>query len=159
MNKLDTKFIVKAGIIAAIYAVVTLVFSGLSYGPVQYRISEAMTILPMFIPEAIPGLAIGCFFANIAGGYGFADVVFGSLVTLGAAYLTSKVKNKYLAILPPILMNAIFISIWVSKSNNIPYWMSVGSIGFGEFITAGILGVLLASYFEKRYNKDTVNFH
>lgn len=159
MNKPDTKFIVKAGVIAAIYAVLTMVFSGLSYGPIQYRLAEAMTILPMFIPEAIPGLAIGCFFANIAGGYGFADVVFGSLVTLAAAYLTSKITNKYLAILPPIFMNAVFVSIWVSKSAGVPYWMSVGSIGFGEFITAGILGVLLASYFEKRYYKDTVNFH
>jgi uncharacterized membrane protein len=159
MNKPDTRFIVKAGMIAAIYAVLTMVFSSLSYGPVQYRLSEAMTILPMFIPEAIPGLAIGCFIANIIGGYGLADVVFGSLVTLAAAYLTSKITNKYFAILPPIIMNAVFVSIWVSKSADIPYWMSVGSIGFGEFVTAGILGVLLASYFEKRYHKNTVNFH
>lgn len=159
MNKLDTKFIVKAGIIAAIYAVLTIVFKGLSYGPVQYRLSEAMTILPMFIPEAVPGLAIGCLFANILGSYGFADVVFGSLITLAAAYFTSKIHSKYLAVLPPIFLNAIFISIWVSKTAKVPYWMSVGAIGFGEFVTAGILGVLLASYFEKRNNKDTVNFH
>lgn len=159
MNKPDNKFIVKAGMIAAIYAVLTIIFKDISYGPVQYRISEAMTILPMFMPEAIPGLAAGCFIANIAGGYGFADVVFGSLVTLTAAYLTSKISNKYYAILPPVIMNAVFVSIWVSRKSHIPYWMCVGSIGFGEFVTAGILGVMLASYIEKRNYKDTVNFH
>lgn len=159
MNKPDTKFIVKAGIITAIYAALTIIFKDLSYGPVQYRIADAMTILPMFMPEAIPGLAAGCFIANIAGGYGFADVVFGSLVTLAAAYLTSRIANKYFAILPPIIMNAVFVPIWISRSARVPYWMCVGSIGFGEFITAGILGVMLASYIERRNFRDTVNFH
>jgi len=159
MNKPDTKFIVKAGIIAAIYAVLTMIFKNLSFGPVQYRLADAMTILPMFMPEAIPGLAVGCFIANITGGYGIADVVFGSLVTLVAAYLTSRIINKYYAILPPIIMNAVFVSIWISRSANVPYWTCVGTIGFGEFITAGILGVVLASYMERRNYKDTVNFH
>lgn len=159
MKKPDTKFIVKAGIVAAIYAVLTIIFRELSYGPVQYRIADAMTILPIFMPEAIPGLAVGCFIANIVGGYGLADVIFGSLVTLAAAYLTSRIANKYFAILPPIIMNAVFVSIWISRAAHIPYWMCVGTIGFGEFITAGILGVLLASYIERRNFKDTVIFH
>lgn len=145
----NTKFLVKAGIIAAIYTVLTIVLGDLSYGPLQFRISEAMTILPMFEVAAIPGLAIGCFFANFFGGYGFVDIFFGSLTTLLAAYLTSKIKNKYIAVLPPILLNAFIVSIWVSKTANTPYIYNVGTIGFGEFVTAGIIGVALATVFER----------
>jgi uncharacterized membrane protein len=149
MSRFDTRYIVKAGIIAAIYAVLTVLLGNISYGPIQYRISEAMTILPLFMPEAIPGLTIGCFLSNIFGGYGFVDIVFGSLTTFVAAYLTSKMPNKYLAVLPPILLNAFIVSIWVSKTTNTLYFLNVGTIGFGEFVTAGILGVILASVFQR----------
>jgi uncharacterized membrane protein len=88
MNRDNTKFIVKAGIIAAIYTVLTVILGQFSYGPLQFRISEAMTILPIFETAAIPGLAIGCLFANFFSGYGFVDIFFGSLTTLLAAYLS-----------------------------------------------------------------------
>jgi uncharacterized membrane protein len=149
MGNKNVNFLVKAGIIAAIYAVLTIIPHDLSYGPFQFRIAEAMTILPMFETAAIPGLAVGCFFANFFGGYGFVDIFFGSLITLLAAYLTSKIKNKYYAILPPILLNAFIVSIWVSKISNIQYKYAVGTIGFGEFITAGILGIILSTIFER----------
>lgn len=149
MKKINTSYIVKSGIIAAIYVVLTLIMGNLSFLSIQYRLSEAMTILPMVMAEAIPGLAVGCFIANIIGGYGFVDIVFGSLVTLLAAYLTSKIKNKYVAILPPILLNAFIVSIWVSKMSNTPYWFNVGTIGFGEFVTAGICGILLLDVYER----------
>jgi uncharacterized membrane protein len=149
MGNKNVNFLVKAGIIAAIYAVLTIIPHDLSYGPFQFRIAEAMTILPMFETAAIPGLAVGCFFANFFGGYGFVDIFFGSLITLLAAYFTSKIKNKYYAILPPILLNAFIVSIWVSKISNIQYKYAVGTIGFGEFITAGILGIILSTIFER----------
>jgi uncharacterized membrane protein len=101
------------------------------------------------MPSAVPGLFIGCFFANIAGGFGIVDIVFGSLTTLLAAYITSKAPNKYIAVLPPVLLNAFIVSIWVSRITNTPYMYSVGTIGFGEFVTAGIIGVVLASAFER----------
>lgn len=148
MDNKRTKYIVKAGIIAAIYVVLTIVLEPISFGPIQFRISEAMTVLPFFIPEAIPGLFIGCFFANFAGGSAI-DIFFGSLTTLLAAYLTSKMPNKYLATIPPILLNAFIVSIWVSKIFNAPYIATVGTIGFGEFLSAGILGVVLATIFER----------
>lgn len=148
MNK-RTVFIVKAGIIAAIYFALTILLGQFGYGIIQVRISEAMTILPLFEPAAIPGLFIGCLFANFAGGFGFADIVFGSLTTLLAAYLTSKMPNKYLGTLPPILLNAFIVSIWVSILSNMPYLPTAFSIGFGEFISVGILGVILASVFER----------
>ena len=144
MNRNRLRYIVNAGVIAAIYFVLTLVLQPISFGAVQFRISEAMTILPFFMPAAVPGLFIGCFFANIIGGLGLVDIVFGSLTTLIAAYITSKMPNKYFAVLPPILFNAFVVSIWVSKITNMPYMVTVGTIGFGEFVSAGILGLVLA---------------
>jgi uncharacterized membrane protein len=149
MNRDKLLYIVKAGVIAAIYFVLTFVLQPISFGAVQFRISEAMTILPLFTSAAVPGLFIGCFLANIIGGLGLVDIVFGSLTTLAAAYLTSKMPNKYLAVLPPILLNAFVISIWVSKITNMPYIVTVGTIGFGEFVSAGIFGVVLAYAFER----------
>lgn len=151
-DKEKLKYITKSGLIAAIYCVLTLLLGSLSFGQikgVEFRISEAMTILPFFMPEAIPGLFIGCFLANILGGFGPVDFIFGSLTTLVAAYLTSKMPNKYLATLPPVLLNAIIVSIWVCRFTGLPYFVTVGTIGFGEFVTASICGVLLASIFER----------
>lgn len=148
MKNKPTIYYVKAGLIAAIYVVLTVFLGELGYGPLQFRVSEALTILPLYELSAIPGLFIGCFLANIFGGYGLPDIVFGSLTTLAAAYLTSKMPNKYLAVLPPILLNAFIIPIWVSKMSNTPYIVTVGQIGFSEFLSAGILGVILASTYE-----------
>ncbi|CDF58245.1 QueT transporter family protein [Thermobrachium celere] len=146
--KKPTIYYVKAGLIAAIYVALTMPFASFSYGPIQFRISEALTILPLYESAAIPGLFIGCMFSNIFGGFGLQDIVFGSLTTLVAAYLTSKMPNKYLGVLPPILLNALIIPIWVSKISNTPYIATVGTIGFGEFVSAGILGVILATALE-----------
>lgn len=155
MDNKRTKYIIKAGVIAAIYIVLTVIFGETAFGPIQFRISEALTILPFFMPEAIPGLYVGCLLANIFGGYGFVDIFFGSLTTLLAAYLTSKMPNKYLATLPPIILNALIIPIWISGSRG-AYLGTVYTIGFSEFISAGILGVALASVFQ-RVSKN--NFH
>lgn len=154
MNRERITYIVMAATIAAIYFVLSMALAPISYGLVQFRISEAMTILPLFTPAAIPGLFIGCMFANILGGFGLIDIVFGSLTTLAAAYLTSKMRNKYLAVLPPILLNALIIPIWVSSAMNVPYIIGVGTIGFGQFVSAGILGIVLASIFERVTGKD-----
>ena len=82
-----TKYLTHAAIIAAVYVVLTIIFAPISYGQVQVRISEALTVLPYFTPAAIPGLFIGCIIANIYGGAGIIDIIFGSLATLFAAFL------------------------------------------------------------------------
>ncbi|WDC83767.1 QueT transporter family protein [Caloramator sp. mosi_1] len=146
--KKPTIFYVKAGLIAALYVVLTLPFASFSYGPIQFRVAEALTIIPLYETAAIPGLFIGCMFANIFGGFGLVDIVFGSLTTLLAAYLTSKAPNMYIGVLPPILLNALIIPIWVSKMSYTPYLATVGTIGFGQFLSAGILGVILATAIE-----------
>lgn len=146
------RYIIQASVIAAIYYVLTVILKPISYGAVQFRLSEAMTILPFYMPEAIPGLFLGCLLANVFGGLGLVDIVFGSLTTLIAAYLTSKMPNKYLAVIPPILLNAFIVSIWVSKITNMPYVVTVGTIGFGEFVSAGIAGIILSTIFERVAN-------
>ena len=140
MAKDRTKFIVRAGLIAAIYVVLTIMLGEKSFGPIQVRISEALVLLPLIDTAAVPGVAIGCFLANLFGGYGIIDIVFGSLVTLIAAYLTSKMPNKILGIIPPVLLNTFIVSIWVSKINSWPYGLTALTIGLGEFFSVAGLG-------------------
>lgn len=129
MKNYENKYIIRAGVVAAIYFVLTVALKPVSYGVVQFRLSEAMTILPFYMTEAIPGLFLGCVLANVFGGFGLIDIVFGSLTTLIAAFITSKMPNKYLAVVPPILLNAFIVPIWVSKASNTPYIVTAGTIG------------------------------
>ncbi|MBQ9481180.1 MAG: QueT transporter family protein [Clostridia bacterium] len=131
----------RAGIIAALYAALTYVFGPLAYGPLQIRPAEALCILPIFFPEAIPGLFVGCALANLLSGYGIYDIVFGSLITLAAAAITYAIgrmlKGNLLSALlggiPPVLFNAIgipFIIILVSPEES----MSAYMLYFGQFM-------------------------
>ncbi len=94
MKNKSTLFLVQAALIGAIYVVLTLVFAPFSYGEVQVRISEALTILPYFTPAAIPGLFVGCIIANILGGCIPVDIIFGSIATLLGAVFTYKLRNS-----------------------------------------------------------------
>jgi uncharacterized membrane protein len=146
---LNAKYIAKAAIIAAIYVVFTVILGEFAYGPVQFRIAEALVILPLVEPSSILGVTIGCMVANIFGGYGPIDIFGGSLVTLIAAYFTSKMPNRVLAVLPPVLLNALIVSIWVSKLSGIPYIAIVLNIALGEAIAVGVLGMILLSIYNK----------
>ena len=116
-NKLAARVLAQGAMIAAIYTVLTLLAAtmNLAYGPVQFRFSEALTILPMFTPAAVPGLTIGCLLSNIFSGYGAADMIFGTLATLLAAISTRMLRTvrikdiPWLAPLPPVLFNAVII--------------------------------------------------
>lgn len=149
MKRDGLRYITRAGFIAAIYVVLTVVLGDLSFGPIQVRISEALVMLPFIDSAAIPGVFIGCMLSNIFGGYGPVDIVFGSLTTLVAAYITSKMPNKVLAILPPVLLNAFVVSIWVSKLSNWPYGLAALTIGLGEFFSVAGLGMLLLFAIER----------
>ena len=92
---MKTKYVIQAAIIAAIYALVTLLLAPISYGPIQIRISEALTVLPALTPAGIPGLFIGCLLANILGGAAVPDIVFGSLATLAAAAVSYRLKDRH----------------------------------------------------------------
>ena len=165
MRNSKALYITKAAAVAALYTVLTLFawFLNLSNGPVQIRVSEALTVLPFFMPEAVPGLFVGCIISNLITGCLPWDVVFGSIATLIGAvgtYFIGKIKlgtlnlkiKKWLAPLPPIISNTLiipFILIKVYGSEGIyPYFML--TIGIGEFLSAGVLGMILL-FSTKRY--------
>lgn len=139
-----------AGIIAAAYAGLTLFLPIPQYGAVQLRLAEAMTVLPWLIPEAIPGLAIGCFLANLLGSPFMLDWLFGTLATLLAAIWTSKMKRRALAPLPPVLCNALIVGAeiaWLSTDGSSAFWTAYGfnilTVGLGEAIVCFLLGGML----------------
>ena len=152
----SVRFCTQGGIVAALYVVFTLISSslGLASGPVQIRISESLCILPCFFPASIPGLFIGCFFANILTGSALPDVIAGSITTLIAAAGTHFLRfNRFLAALPPILLNTFVIPllmIYVYHLEKGFLYFAV-SIGIGEILSAGILGQLLYSFIKNRF--------
>ena len=133
-------YLVRIAMIAAIYVILNIIFAPISYGPIQVRIAEALVVLPFIDPSAIIGLFIGCILANAYGGLGIIDIVGGSLCTLIAAYLTYKIKSPKLAPLPPVLINAFGVSIYLHMLFDLPYWITVLYIGIGEVIACYILG-------------------
>ncbi len=152
----STKFLTQAALIAALYVVLTEISTllGLSSGVIQVRFSEAMCVLPLFTPAAIPGLTVGCIISNLLAGGILWDVVFGSLATLIGAvgtYYLSRV-NKYLSPLTPILSNTIIIPFVLKLAYGFE-----GTLGFffvtvfaGEFISCALLGIPLMLALEKR---------
>ena len=98
----------RAAVIGALYAAVTLLLAPISYGNLQCRVSEALCILPWFFPETSWGLFVGCLLANLLGGNGPLDIIFGSLATLIACLITARVKARGLALLPPVVVNAVY---------------------------------------------------
>ena len=147
--------IAQGAVIAAIYVALTLVFAPISFGAMQVRIAEALTILPLFTQAAIPGLFIGCLLANIIGGAVALDVIFGSLATLiGAAGGWLLRKNRWLVPIPAILANTIIIPLVLKYGYgvNLPIILSAAYIAIGEIIGCGVLGELFASVLLKRKN-------
>lgn len=153
MKNKKISFMSQAAMIAAIYVVLTYLFAPFSFGEVQIRISEALTILPIFTPAAIPGLFIGCLIGNILGGAILPDILFGSLATLIGALGTYMLKehNRYLAVLPPICANTIIVP-YVLKFGygvNLPIPFMMLTVGIGELIGCGVLGIILYSALAK----------
>ncbi len=147
--------LVTAAMIATLYIVLSFAVSafGLASGVIQVRISEALTVLPYFTSSAIPGLTVGCLLFNLLSGAALPDIVFGTIATLLGAVdsyrigkIARKVKwMKFLVPVPPILANALIIP-WVLKTAyqlNDAYWYLVASVGIGEVISCGVLGLML----------------
>ena len=147
-------FIAHAAIIAALYAVLTLIANalGLANYAIQVRFSEALTILPYFTPAAIPGLFVGCILSNLLTGCIPLDILFGSLATLLGAIFTYKMRKwKFLTPLPPILFNMLFIPpvlAYVYNFEGTLYYFAI-TVGIGEIISCGVLGIMLLLLLEK----------
>ncbi len=144
---LNVLFMAQAAMIAAIYVVVTLLGASFAYGQVQVRLSEALTILPVFTPAAIPGVFLGCLISNILGGCILPDIILGSLATLIGAVFTWKLRSrsKYLAPLPPIIANVLVVPFVLKYGYMMPFPIPLMmlTVGIGEIISCGILGLLL----------------
>lgn len=148
--KSSSNFFVKAGLIASLYAVLTLMLPFLSYGAVQIRLSEALTVLPYFTGAAVPGLLVGCLLANFFGSpLGMLDVVLGSLTTFVAAYLASKIKVKALVPLPSILLNSLVIPYVLMQALGFPYLPSVLYVGLGQTLAVYGVGYPLLLFLER----------
>ena len=152
MKENKTRNLVFSALIAAIYVVLTLLLRPISYGPIQFRVSEALCVLPYFTPAAIPGVFIGCLISNLLGGAVLMDIVFGSLATLIGAIGSWLLRwNRWLVSLPPILSNTLIIP-WVLKfaygSEDLVWYMMI-TIGIGEILAIGVLGQLLISVLAK----------
>ncbi len=149
-----TRFLTQAAIIAAIYVVLTLISNalGLSSGAIQLRISESLCILPVFTTAAIPGLFLGCLISNLMCGCVIWDIVFGSVATLiGAVFTCFFKKNKYLSVIPPILSNTVIIPFVLKFAYGLPegLWYFVITIGIGEILSCGVLGIILYNILKK----------
>ena len=153
MRKFTVRDLTLAAMVAALYAVMGYFGNifGLTFGPIQCRFAEALTVLPFVFPATAPGLVVGCFLTNLLSPYGALDWLFGTLATAIAAWLTMKAPKWYLAALPPILVNAVILPpMWA--------WAEVGAVdaafwaacGFnaltfipGEALACYVLGTLL----------------
>ena len=158
MKKQNTNFLTQAAMIAAIYVVLTYVFAPFSFREVQVRIAEALTILPLFSPAAIPGLFIGCLIGNILGGAILPDIIFGSFATLIGAIFTRKIgsTNPFLAPLPPIAANTVVVPLVLRYGYSIilPVPLMMLTVGIGEILSCGALGMIL--YFALKKYKNIV---
>ena len=169
MQKKKALFLAQAGLIAALYAAVTICVAFIfpapfMYGDIQFRISEALCILPVFTPAAVPGLFAGCVIANIFSPYGLLDLVAGSLASLLAATFTmligrmnrDKIMVKAFACFPPVALNAIIIGAviaWSITESAAAFWPSFITfgmwVGFGQLVVLYVLGLPLMVYLPK----------
>ncbi|MDY6323971.1 MAG: QueT transporter family protein [Catonella sp.] len=150
MRNKKVLYIAQAGIIAAIYVVLTALAAGfdLASGAIQVRFSEVLTVMPYFTPAGIPGVTLGCLIANIVTGSAMPDVVFGTLATLlGALGTYALRKNRWIAPIPPIVANAVIIPFVLRFAYHIEgsLLFFAATVGAGEVITCYIFGQILIS--------------
>ena len=159
MQKFNAKYLARAGVIAALYVVLTYLagLMNLAYGPVQFRFSEALTVLPFLFPEAIPGLFVGCVVSNLISPYGVLDLVVGSLATLIAAVWTNRCGRRWFAPMPPVLANAVLVGgmiAWYEAgfgAGFLPAFLyNALTVGVGELVVCYALGLPLLAVLENR---------
>lgn len=160
-NKNMTRRLVKSAMVAALYVVVTLAFGFISYGSLQFRISEVLVLLAFFDPLYIVGLTLGCFIANMLGPNGPLDAVIGTFATflsVGAISLTGKyIKNKFslfIASLWPVIFNGLIVGAELVLLFNvdIPIWLCGLQVAFGELVVITIVGVPMFMILDKKFN-------
>lgn len=135
-----TKNLAKTAMIATIYGVVTWAFSFVSYGPIQFRVTEVMVLLAFIDYAYIPGLVLGCVLANLFSPFGIVDVILGSSATLIAAVLISKTKNLLLATIWPSITNGLIVGLELYFMVHTPFLINFGEVALGEFVVVTCIG-------------------
>lgn len=154
MRNKNVTYLTHGAMIAALYVVLTYLANmlGLASGAIQVRLSEALTIMPYFTPAAIPGLFAGCLLSNILTGCCLIDIVFGSLATFVAAFVSYGLrKHKWLVAIPPIVANALvvpFVLIYGYGVNS-PVGYLIATVGAGEVLSCGVIGMILLLSLDK----------
>lgn len=150
MRKFTTKDLTQAAVVAALYAALTMALPGPSFGYAQFRVAEALTVLPFLLPATAPGLAVGCLVANLLSPYGVVDILCGTAATALAAKLTGRMPNRWLAPLPPVLCNGAIIGAmlaWYQVGFGPGFWSMFAITGpgvaLGELAACYLLGGLL----------------
>ena len=139
---MDSKKLTRFAVVAALYALLTNVLQGVSYGPLQFRLSEIMTLLAFVDPFYVGPLTLGCAIANLWSPFGLPDIIFGTLASYLALKSMTKVKNIYLASLFPALFSFIIgLEILIFSSEPINFFLITGQIMFSQFVVVTILGV------------------
>lgn len=148
---LSVRSLAAAGIVAALYIALTLLFAPVSFGQIQFRVAEALTLLPVLSPSSVPGLFVGCLLANLLAGQPWQDVAFGSLATLAAALLTRRLRaNVWLAALPPVAVNALVIGGLLYFVYGLHPYISFLTVFAGQAAVCFLLGVPLVKLLESR---------
>ena len=148
-NLFSTRRMVRGAMIAALYTAISLALAPISmgYGGIELRVAEALTLLPVLFPEAIPALTVGCLLTNVFAGGTPWDIAFGTLATLLAALCTRKLRNRplWVAALPPVLFNAVIVGAvlryTVGLGISLLAWMLI--IGAGQAVACCVLGIPL----------------
>ena len=150
MRKNTLKELTFAAMLGGAYAALTMLLPIPQYAGVQFRLAEALTLLPFLIPAATPGLFVGCFIANILSPYGLLDIIAGSAATLLACLWTQRMKHRRLAALPPVVCNAVIVGGVIAFAMTgfgpgfwVAYAINALSVGLGEFVVCYVLGDLL----------------
>jgi len=140
--------------ITGLYIVITYILAPVSFGPLQFRLAEALTVLPILYPEAVPALFLGVMLANIIGGLGMIDIIGGSLVTLLAAAVTYRFRFSFIAYLSPIIFNGVLVSLYLSVLFGIPYWITALQITASQAVVVLLFGYPLIKFLQARQDKS-----
>ena len=145
------KKLTRSALIAALYVLLVFVFQVSSFGPIQIRVAEALTVLPILFPEAVLGIFVGVLLSNILGGMGMWDILGGSLISLVAAMITYKYRESWVAYAAPIVLNAVFVSLYLKFIFHLPmsYWFMVLTVGLGQSVAVLGLGIPLIKQLKK----------
>lgn len=143
----NLRWMVLNAAVAALYAGLTIGLAPISYGAVQVRLSECMTLLAFYNKKFIPGLVLGCFLANLGSPFGLVDIVVGTLATFVAVYLMRYCANIMVASFMPVIANGIIIALELAYLAEVPLDISLLGvmfyIGIGEFIAVSVIGIII----------------